>query len=98
MSRLNVLVTGASNPIGERLIRILLADSRISRILAVCGTETTSCTVAARLLGELPVGEVATFDVDHTLRYNGERGTVEPCSSREKPDLVRDVSELGDRV
>ena len=68
------------------------------RIIAVCGTETTSCTVAARLLGELPVGEVATFDVDHTLRYNGERGTVEPYSSREIPDLVRDISELGDRV
>ena len=68
------------------------------RIIAVCGTETTSCTVAARLLGELPVGEVATFEVDHTLRYNGERGTVEPYSSREIPDLVRDVSELGDRV
>jgi UDP-glucose 4-epimerase len=42
MSRLNVLVTGASNPIGERLIRILLADSRISRILAVCGTDPSA--------------------------------------------------------
>ena len=68
------------------------------RIITVCGTATTSCTVAARLLGELPVGEVATFDVDHTLRYDSECGTVEPCSCREMPALVHHVSDLKDRV
>ena len=41
------------------------------RILAVCGTETNSSTVAAQLLGELPVGEVGTFEVDHTHWYDG---------------------------
>ena len=30
-----VMVTGATTPIGERLIRSLLADARIERILAV---------------------------------------------------------------
>jgi UDP-glucose 4-epimerase len=39
MNRLNVLITGASNPIGERLIRIMLADSRVNRILAVSGAD-----------------------------------------------------------
>ena len=44
------------------------------RIIAVCGTETNSSTVAAQLLGELPVGEVGTFEVDHTHWYDG--GTI----------------------
>ncbi len=42
MKRLNVLVTGASNPIGERLVRILLADSRVKQILAVCGADPST--------------------------------------------------------
>jgi hypothetical protein len=41
------------------------------RIIAVCGTATNSSTVAAQLLGELLVGEVATFEVDHTHWYDG---------------------------
>jgi UDP-glucose 4-epimerase len=35
--RRNVLITGADTPIGERLARVLIADSRVDRILAVCG-------------------------------------------------------------
>ena len=38
MNRINVLITGAASPIGERLIRVMLADSRVNRILAVSGT------------------------------------------------------------
>ena len=33
----NVLVTGASSPIGERLVRTLLQDSRVDRVIAVAG-------------------------------------------------------------
>ncbi len=36
-TRRNVLITGADTPIGERLARTLLSDSRVDRILAVCG-------------------------------------------------------------
>lgn len=42
MERLNVLITGADNPIGERLIRIMLGDSRIRRILAVSGADPSA--------------------------------------------------------
>ena len=35
--RRNVLITGADTPIGERLARALVSDSRVDRILAVCG-------------------------------------------------------------
>ena len=41
------------------------------RIISVCGTVTSSSTVAAKLLSELPVGEAATFEVDHTHWYDG---------------------------
>ena len=36
----NVLVTGAADPIGERLIRILLEDSRVGHIIALTGAAT----------------------------------------------------------
>ena len=35
--RRNVLITGADTPIGERLARVLVSDSRVDRIVAVCG-------------------------------------------------------------
>lgn len=35
--RRNVLITGADTPLGERVARALLADSRVDRILCVCG-------------------------------------------------------------
>lgn len=37
MSERNVLVTGASSPIGERLVRSLLDDSRVDHVIAVMG-------------------------------------------------------------
>ena len=35
--RRNVLITGGDTPIGERLARTLLSDSRVDRILVICG-------------------------------------------------------------
>ena len=35
--RRNVLITGADTPVGERLARVLISDSRVDRILAICG-------------------------------------------------------------
>jgi UDP-glucose 4-epimerase len=37
MSGRSVLVTGASDPIGERLVRLLLEDSRVDQVIAVTG-------------------------------------------------------------
>ena len=37
MSLANILVTGASDPIGERLVRVLLLDSRVGQVIAVGG-------------------------------------------------------------
>lgn len=39
MSRHNVLVTGTNTPIGERLVRALLEDSRVDRIIGVSGVD-----------------------------------------------------------
>lgn len=39
--RRNVLITGADTPIGERLARGLLTDSRVDRVLAVTGGEAS---------------------------------------------------------
>lgn len=36
-ARRNVLITGADTPLGERVARALLADSRVDRIVCVCG-------------------------------------------------------------
>ncbi len=41
----NVLVTGASTTIGERLLRLLLEDSRVGQILAVLGEDGVDLTI-----------------------------------------------------
>ncbi len=41
----SVLVTGAGSPIGERLVRQLLEDSRVERVLAVTGSDPAIYTV-----------------------------------------------------
>jgi UDP-glucose 4-epimerase len=50
--RQSVLVTGASAPIGERLVRSLLDDSRVQHVIAVTGTpaETFPIPPSKRLL------------------------------------------------
>ena len=58
----NVLVTGASTSIGERLVRVLLDDSRVGRILAVTGEDPSLLPV------EDIEGRLTTIQVD--LRRN----------------------------
>lgn len=41
----NVLVTGATTSIGERLLRVLLADSRVGQILAITGEDPTQLPI-----------------------------------------------------
>jgi hypothetical protein len=43
-----VLVTGASTPLGERLVRLLLTDSRGAHVLAITGEP--ACLSRARVL------------------------------------------------
>lgn len=40
-----VLVTGASTPLGERLVRLLLTDSRVAHVLAITGEPAESFVV-----------------------------------------------------
>ena len=42
----NVMVTGASAPIGERMVRTLLDDSRVDQVLAITGEPTDQFPVA----------------------------------------------------
>ena len=44
----NVLVTGASTPVGERLVRTLLDDSRVGAVLAICGEDPTTLPLRER--------------------------------------------------
>lgn len=52
----NVLITGASTPLGEALVRALLEDSRVDRIIAVTGEPADVYPVEAR--GRLRVIQV----------------------------------------
>jgi UDP-glucose 4-epimerase len=52
----NVMVTGASTPIGERLCRALLDDSRVDRVLAITAEPPDDFPVAER--GRLDVRQV----------------------------------------
>jgi len=43
----NVLVTGVADPIGERLVRMLLADSRVGHVIGVSGSDPGSLPLPA---------------------------------------------------
>ena len=67
MERLNVLITGADNPIGERLIRIMLGDSRIRQILAVSGADPGALPAIESRLQCIQVDLRRTRRVRHLL-------------------------------
>ena len=50
MSPINIMVTGADAPVGERLVRDLLQDSRVDRILAVPWKEAAHLPKDERLV------------------------------------------------
>lgn len=107
----NVMVTGADAPVGERLVRDLLDDSRVDRILAVPWKEAEHLphddrlTVvpvdlsSSRRVHELLFGRARDLDIDviaHTQLHRSARDENERVH-RYNVDAVRSLLSLSER-
>lgn len=111
MKPVNVMVTGADAPIGERLVRDLLQDSRVDRILAVPWREAEHLPVDDRLVvvpvdlsssrrvHELLFGKARDLGVEvvaHTQLHRSARDEGSRVR-RYNVDAVRSLLQLSER-
>jgi UDP-glucose 4-epimerase len=113
MSRRNVLVTGASSPIGERLVKTLLEDSRVHRIIAVTGTDPATAPLHAhprlrilqvdlrreRQVHDLLFGPAREWDIDVLCHTSMHRSARDVGKSvyAFNVEAVRAILMLGER-
>ncbi|MDP6935087.1 MAG: NAD-dependent epimerase/dehydratase family protein, partial [Myxococcota bacterium] len=66
---LSVLVTGAGMPVGERLVRVLLEDSRVNHVTAIMGDDPANLPIRTQL-GEKDRLSVFQLDLSRPRRLH----------------------------
>ena len=111
MSARNVLVTGAADPIGERLVRLLLDDSRVQRIIAISGRPTESLALPrderlmtvqvdlrkGRRVQELLFGPARDAAINVVVHTGVSRADTGETRHAFDVEAVRSLIELGER-
>lgn len=109
----NVLVTGVGEPIGERLVRILLTDSRVGHVIGVSGRDPSTLPLHAddrlslirvdlrksRQVHELLFGPAREHGVDVVVHTAMSRSATEEGDGvyAFNVESVRSLIELGER-
>lgn len=109
----NILVTGAADPIGERVVRLLLDDSRVGRVIAVSGEPPDALALPrderltaiqvdlrkARQVQELLFGPARDQGIDVVVHTAMSRSATEEGNSVHafNVEAVRGIIELSER-